>query len=118
MEYELSVFEQALQNPRASVILNDWLDKRLDEKLGVLDAKWEQRFKESDAKWEQRFEKLDSKWEQRFEKLESKLDSKFELVEHLKEQNKSQAERLAKLQDHLDAKNEELIAILRKIAMP
>ena len=119
------VFEQALQNPRTSVILNDWLDKRLDERLGGLDAKWEQRFKDLDAKWELRFEKLDAKWELRFEKmdakwelrfrdLEAKLDSKLDIVELLKEQNRSQTERLTKLQAQFDAKNEEIISLLRK----
>jgi hypothetical protein len=112
MNYEdLIVFEQALQNPGTSVILNDWLDKKLDEKLGLWDAKWEQRFKELDAKWEQRFKESDAKWEQRFKELEAKLD----ITELLKEQNRSQAERLTKLQEQFDAKNEEIISILRKI---
>ena len=147
---DLVVFEQALQNPRASVVLNDWLDKKLDDKLGVLDAKWEQRLKESDAKWEQhlkesdakweqrfkesdakweqhlkesdakweqRFKESDAKWERRFEKLEAKLDSNLDLVAHLKEQNRSQAERLTKLQELCDAKNEELISVLRKCSV-
>ena len=118
---DLVVFEQALQNPRASVVLNDWLDKKLDDKLSMLDAKWEQRFKESDAKWEQRFKELDAKWEQRFKELDAKwelrfekLDEKLDLVALLKEQNQSQAERLTKLQELCDAKNEEIISILRK----
>ena len=104
MDSELDAFEQALHNPKASTSLNEWLDKRLDEKLGALDAKWEDRF-----------QKLDNKWEQRFQTLEAKLDAKFELVEFLKEQNKSQDERLTKLQAQLDAKNEEIIALLRGI---
>jgi hypothetical protein len=127
-EDELIVLEQALQNPRTSVILNDWLDKKLDEKLGVLDAKWEQRFKEldakwelrfkeMDAKWELRFEKLDSKWELRFKELEDKLDKRLNIVEMLKEQNRSQEEKLTKLQNQFDAKNDEIIALLRQIGL-
>jgi hypothetical protein len=87
----------------------------------MLDAKWEQRFKESDAKWEQRFNELDAKWEQRFKESDAKwelrfekLDEKLDLVALLKEQNQSQAERLTKLQELCDAKNEEIISILRK----
>ena len=122
---ELNLLEQALHNSRTSPILNDWLDKKLGEKLGELDTKWEHRFKEMDDKWELRFEKLDAKWELRFEKmdakwelrfrdLEAKLDSKLDIVELLKEQNRSQTERLTKLQAQFDAKNEEIISLLRK----
>lgn len=96
MDSELDAFEQALHNPKASTSLNEWLDKRLDEKLGALDAKWEQRF----------------------QTLEAKLDAKFELVGLLKEQNKSQDGRLTKLQAQLDAKNEEIIALLRGASKP
>lgn len=47
---ELKLFEQALNNPKTSTALNEWLGKQLDEKLGANDAKWEARLNEMDAK--------------------------------------------------------------------
>jgi uncharacterized coiled-coil protein SlyX len=116
MDGELNAFAQVLRNPSASTAMNEWLDKRLDEKLKVFDAKWEDRFAQMDAKWESRFAQMDAKWESRFDKLEAKLDSKLDIVEFLKEQNRQQRERLDKIQEQLEGKNEEIVALLRGLA--
>lgn len=114
----LEIFEQALQNPKTCAPLNEWLDKRLDEKLGALDAKWNDRFEKMDAKWEDRLQKLDAKWEDRFQKMEakfndrldkmeakweSKLNEHLNIVQLLKDQNKALAESLAAF--HADLRN-------------
>ena len=95
---EQIVLEQALQNPRTGALLNGWIDKKLDEKLGVLQANWELRIGE-------------------LEILKTKLDGKNDAIELLKEQNQLQASRLTKLQDQFDAKNDEIIALLRQIGL-
>jgi predicted RNase H-like nuclease (RuvC/YqgF family) len=100
MEGELVLFEQALRDPKANATLNEWLDKRLDDKLGAFDAKWEERF-----------EKLDAKWEARFQQMETKLNSNSEFVEYLKAQNKS-------LEERLDAQTKEIMALLRDLKGP
>ena len=91
----LSVFEQALNSPKANTALNDWLSKQLEEKLGASDARWEARLME-----------MDTKWEARLEKMEAKLDSEREFIEFLKDQNR-------RLQEQVDAKDSELISVQR-----
>ena len=118
---DCNAFAQALQTPKTYSALNEWMDKRLDVKLNTkwderfekMNAKWEEKIEKMDAKWEERFEKMDAKWHALFDQMNLKLDSKLELVEFLKVQNKSQTELLIKLQGQLDAKNEEIISILK-----
>ena len=114
MDYELDAFEQALKNPSASAALNEWLDASIDKKLAALDAKWEERFVRLDAKWEERFGRLEAKWEERFARLEAKLDDKTDDVRFLKAQNAAQAEQLLALQSQINAKNDQIIALLRE----
>ena len=103
MDYELDAFEQALKNPSASAALNEWLDASIDKKLAALDAKWEERFA-----------RLEAKWEERFARLEAKLDDKTDDVKFLKAQNAAQAEQILALQSQINAKNDQIIALLRE----
>ena len=117
MDYELDAFEQALKNPSASAALNEWLDASIDKKLAALDAKWEERFARLEAKWEERFVRLEAKWEERFARLEAKLDDKTDDVKFLKAQNAAQAEQLGTLQSQINAKNDQIIALLSKTSV-
>ena len=56
------VLEQALQNPKASAGLNEWMDARLDVKLKQVNDKMDDRFAQTDAKMNARL----SRWMQRW----------------------------------------------------
>ena len=83
MGYELSAFEQALNNPKTSTALNEWMDARLGAQLQTL-------------------------FEPRFKEIEVKLNTEREFIEHLKgqvqvleEKNRALEEKNQALQNHL-----------------
>ena len=86
------VLEQALQNPKTSTGLNEWMDARLDVKLKQVNDKMNARFEQMDAKMDGRFAQMDG----RFEQMNIKLDSKSDIVEMLKETTKAQGEIISK----------------------
>jgi hypothetical protein len=98
------VLEQALQNPKTSTGLNEWMDARLDVKLKQVNDKMDNRFAQTDAKMDGRFAQMDAKMDGRFaqmdgrlEQMNIKLDSKSELVvELLKETTKAQEATISK----------------------
>jgi hypothetical protein len=119
--------EQALQNPKTSTGLNEWMDARLDVKLKQVNDKMDDRFAQTDAKMNARFEQMDAKMDGRFEQMNIKLDSKSDIVELLKETTKAQEEIISKqnvqLQEllsvaavnrMLEVQNEELKAKVKK----
>ena len=61
MGYELSAFEQALNNPKTRTALNEWMDARLGAQL-------------------------QTQLEPRFKEMEIKMNSEREFIEHLKRQ--------------------------------
>jgi len=90
------VLEQALQNPKTSTGLNEWMDARLDVKLKQVNDKMDGRFAQMDAKMDDRFAQTDAKMDGRFEQMNIKLDSKSDIVEMLKETTKAQGEIISK----------------------
>ena len=121
------VLEQALQNPKTSAGLNEWMDARLDVKLKQVNDTMDDRFAQTDAKMDARFEQMDAKMDGKFEQMNIKLDSKFDIVEFLKETTKEQEEIISKqnvqLQEllsvaavnrMLEVQNEELKAKVKK----
>ena len=70
------VLEQALQNPKTSAGLNEWMDARLDVKLKQVNDTMDDRFAQTDAKMDARFEQMDAKMDGKFEQINVKLDSK------------------------------------------
>ena len=121
------VLEQALQNPKASAGLNEWMDARLDVKLKQVNDTMDDRFAQTDAKMDARFEQMDAKMDGKFEQINIKLDSKSDIVELLKETTKEQEEIISKqnvqLQEllsvaavnrMLEVQNEELKAKVKK----
>jgi chromosome segregation ATPase len=90
--------ERAMQNPNSGVILDDWLDKKVESVEAELDSK------------RNTLEFLAGKLQTQASRL-AKLDPNLDVVEFLKGPNQM----LTTLQDRLDADTDEITALLRQI---
>ena len=106
---EMYLFEQALQNPKTCVPLNEWMDAKLDG-----------RFKQMDAKIDSKLEKFEGRVDARFQKIETMMDQKFGMLDFLKETNQVADAKVVRLEAVIDAQNVQLrdmgeVDVLRKL---
>jgi hypothetical protein len=91
------IFEQALQNAKTSVLLNEWLDGKLDE-----------RFKATEVNLN---EQMEINFDTFFDKMEGKLSDRNEVVEILRDSKQLLEERVQLLEAEINDRNTRLLGL-------
>jgi len=105
MGYGLVVFQQALNNPRTSTTLNEWMDTRLGTQL---QTQLEPRFKEIEGRFNEisketdaRFKEMSKEMDARFKEMETKLNSERQYVAFLERHIQTLEEKNRTLENQL-----------------